>query len=898
MGASFGELTAAGHEKLLLTIPKAASACQHGGGSRVKVPARGNAGLRERFARRPTLACGSLPVTEMRAADRPRVQGKFLQADGARFWIRGVTYGTFRPRDDGSQFPSPAAVERDFRAMAAAGFNTVRTYTAPPRWLLDAAGCHGLRVLAGLWWPSHLAFLDDRRRRGSIIVARVRADARRCAGHPAVLALAIGNEIPASLVRWHGARAVTRFLETLHDTVKSEDPDALVTYVNYPSTEYLELPFLDVVGFNVYLESRRPLRAYLARLQNLAGDRPLILGELGLDSLRNGEARQAATLSWQLRAAFAGGAAGAFVYAWTDEWYAGGQDMTDWAFGLTRRDRTAKPALAAVSEALRDVPFAREAARPLISVVVCSYNGARTIRETLDGLARLDYPRYEVIVVDDGSTDETAAIAGEYEVRTLSGPNRGLSHARNVGWRAARGDIVAYIDDDAAPDPHWLAYLAEVFARTGHGAVGGPNLPPPDDGDAAACVARAPGGPVHVLVSDVEAEHIPGCNMAFRRRWLEAIGGFDERFRRAGDDVDVCWRLSEAGATIGFSPAAVVWHHRRNSVGAYFRQQRGYGEAEALLERKWPEKYNALGHASWRGRLYGAGAARGGRGRIYRGTWNSAPFQSLYRRADSWLAALPALPEWYMGTAALALLALLGLAWAPLAWTLALAGVGALASASAALREAVGAAFPGARGRRLARLRALTWWLHLVQPLARLRGRLDGGLTPWRRRAPRTMAWPRTTTWHVWTETRREPEAWLADLEGELRRRGHVVRRGSGWDAWDLEIRTGMLGAARVAMAHEEHGGGRQLVRFRMRPRPWRAAWIGTPFALFALLSGASGAAVATAILGSIAAATALRGFTDCALAAGALRGVWTATARPPATAVVSAVAADAQEAA
>ena len=834
----------------------------------------------------------------MRAAERPCVQGKFLQVDGRRVFVQGVTYGTFRPGHDNSPFPSATVVERDFVAMAAAGFNAVRTYMTPPPRVLDAAARHGLRVMAGLWWPGHLAFLDDRRRMRKI-VARVRADARACARHEALLCLSIGNEIPASLVRWHGPRRVARFLADLHDAVKSEDPKALVTYVSYPSTEYLELPFLDLVCFNVYLESPEPLRAYLARLQNLAGDRPLILGELGLDSVRNGEVRQATTLGWEIRTTFEAGAAGAFVYAWTDEWYAGGQDMDDWAFGLTRRDRTPKPALAAVSDALADVPFSCEAVWPDVSVVVCSYNGARTIRETLEGLRRLAYPNYEIIVVDDGSTDATAAIACEFDVRLISGPNRGLSHARNVGWRAARGSIVAYIDDDAFPDPHWLTYLTAALSRSAHAAVGGPNVPPRDDGDVAACVAEAPGGPVHVLVSDDEAEHIPGCNMAFRKEHLEAIGGFDPRFRRAGDDVDVCWRLRERGLTIGFSPAAVVWHHRRNSVGAYVRQQRGYGEAESLLEEKWPDKYNALGHASWQGRLYGRGrgAALPFRGRIYQGTWGSAPFQSVYRPAQSWLAALPLVPEWYLAVGTLAAVSLLGLAWAPLTWTLAPAVAAALASLAAALRGGLVASFNGARG-PIWRLRLLTAWLHLVQPLARLRGRLDGGLTPWRRRESGAWAWPRTVTWIVWTPQRREPHEWLCDLESALRRRGLVVQRGGDWDAWDLDVRAGTLGAARVLMAHEEHGGGRQTVRCRVRPRPWPAAWLGGPFAVLSVMAGLDGAGVATAILGGIAASIALRAFADCAMAAGAVREAWGASVLPAPVVTEPALASNVKEAA
>src|SRR5258708_9379037 len=99
------------------------------------------------------------------------------------------------------------------------------------------------------------------------------------------------------------------------------------------------------------------------------------------------------------------------------------------------------------------------------------------------------------------------------------------------------------------------------------------------------------------------------------------MGGFDPQFRFAGDDVDVCWRLQKEGLALGFSPAAVVWHHRRNSVLNYWKQQRGYGKAEAMLERKWPEKYNVAGHAIWGGRGYNNGLTYMGGAvrRIYHG---------------------------------------------------------------------------------------------------------------------------------------------------------------------------------------------------------------------------------------------------------------------------------------
>jgi GT2 family glycosyltransferase len=804
-----------------------------------------------------------------------RADGRFLYLGDEKFWVRGVTYGTFRPGTNGDGYRR-GAVERDFAHIAANGLNAVRTYTVPPRWLLDAAARHGLYVMVGVPWEQHVTFLDDVER-ARAIEARVRAGVRACAGHPAVLCYAVGNEIPGSIVRWHGRRRIEGYIARLYAAAKAEDPQGLVTYVNYPTTEYLQLPFLDLVCFNVYLESPDWLDAYLGRLHNVAGDRPLVMAEIGLDSRRHGEEAQATVLDWQVRTAFAAGCAGAFVFAWTDEWYRGGYDIADWGFGLTTADRRPKPALAAVRQAFSDVPFPKDRSWPRISVIVCSYNGARTLRDCFDGLLRLDYSNFEIIVVNDGSRDETAAIAREYGFRLINTPNRGLSSARNTGLGAATGEIVAYLDDDAWPDPHWLTYLADAFLRTSHVGAGGPNIAPPGDGLVAECVANAPGGPTHVLLSDREAEHIPGCNMAFRKAALEAIGGFDARFRTAGDDVDVCWRLREEGWTLGFSPAAVVWHHRRNSLRAFWRQQVGYGKAEALLEAKWPEKYNAAGHPAWNGRLYGRAFAYllSRRGRIYHGTWGAAPFQSLYQPRAGLLASFPLMPEWYLVIAALAGLSAVGALWAPLLWALPLLAVAVGATLAQASLNAARAWFTDQPRSALvlARMRGLVALLHLLQPLARLWGRLRRGLTPWRERAVTgfVLAWPVTCT--MWSEAWQAPTQWLRLAEAGIRAQGAAVLRGSDYDRWDLETRVGTFGAVRLLMAIEEHGAGLQLLRFRTWPRSapcWLVPIVGSgALALGAALGEAWAAAV---ILGGGAALLAGRAVWSCARAMAAVR--------------------------
>src|SRR4029077_17347384 len=105
------------------------------------------------------------------------------------------------------------------------------------------------------------------------IEAEIRAKVRSCVGHPALLCYSLGNEIPAQLVRWIGPARIERYLRGLYRAVKEEDPAGLVTYVNYPTTEYLRLSFLDLVSFNVYLETEERLDAYVRRLQTLADER-------------------------------------------------------------------------------------------------------------------------------------------------------------------------------------------------------------------------------------------------------------------------------------------------------------------------------------------------------------------------------------------------------------------------------------------------------------------------------------------------------------------------------------------------------------------------------------------------------------------------------------------------
>jgi len=656
------------------------------------------------------------------------VDGRGFRRDGARIRLQGVTYGPFAPDVNGCRFPATETVRSDLAQMAALGVNAIRTYHVPPDWFIEAA-CDqaGLTLFIDVPWSKHISFLDSLAAQAEARAA-VRAAARHSRDHSGQFIYSIGNEIPPDVVRWHGARRIERFLAELVDVAHQADPAGLATYANYPPTEYLNLPQLDFATFNVYLHDREAFRRYLLRLQNLVGDKPLVLGELGMDTLGHGELAQAQFLSGHLREATLLGLAGAFVFAWTDEWHTGGHPVHDWAFGITHADRLPKAACHELREVWNRALYELLPSRPMVSVVVCSYNGGRTLGHCLQSLMELEYPDYEVILIDDGSTDETAEISARFpDVRTLRQANQGLSAARNSGLQAARGPIVAYVDSDVFVDPHWLTHLVAQLEQSGAAAVGGPNVAP-EDGRISACIAAAPGQPMHVLESDQVAEHIPGCNMAFRREALEAINGFDPQFLKAGDDVDVCWRLQQAGHWITFAPGAFVWHHRRHAPRAYLRQQAGYGEAEALLRFKHPDRYNGRGHGKWRGVLYGP-SLQGlvvGQPIIYHGTFGTGLFQTIYQPGPAHWAMVPSTLEWHLS--ALALL-LLGIGWGSLALV---GGVMLILSLVVATLQALQATLSpqhnGLRSRIL--IGALCWAQPLVRSWVRYRTRYFGHRAP------------------------------------------------------------------------------------------------------------------------------------------------------------------------
>lgn len=206
--------------------------------------------------------------------------------------------------------------------------------------------------------------------------------------------------------------------------------------------------------------------------------------------------------------------------------------------------------------------------QPAVTVCVATYRRPDRLARLLQRLGCLDTPQggFEVVVVDDGSPEEDgvtevlehgAHSLGDAGIRmrfARQASNRGPGAARNVAWRMAEGEWVAFTDDDCVPERDWLVELIGEARRAGADVVVGRTRPDPER--------------VHLLAEpfarSVRVESMTGyfhtCNILYRRSLVERLGGFDEEFRLIGDDTDLGWRAEEAGARAVFAPSAVVTH--------------------------------------------------------------------------------------------------------------------------------------------------------------------------------------------------------------------------------------------------------------------------------------------------------------------------------------------------
>jgi len=227
-------------------------------------------------------------------------------------------------------------------------------------------------------------------------------------------------------------------------------------------------------------------------------------------------------------------------------------------------------------------------ANPSVSVVIGVYNGADTIGACLESLLNQSYPAdaFEIIVVENGSTDNTTQIVEQYPVRLCHSDIRGPAAARNLGISQSQADIVAFIDADCIAHPQWLSNLAKPYVDPEIGGTGGVIVA---YNHAHRNIVERFSDEISPLVNFISGAHefLPHfytANASYRRSLINQIGGFDPKLI-TGQDVDLSWRLQlNTQAKISYVPEAIIYHHHRTTEAGLARQYRRYGFGEIVLD--------------------------------------------------------------------------------------------------------------------------------------------------------------------------------------------------------------------------------------------------------------------------------------------------------------------------
>ena len=232
---------------------------------------------------------------------------------------------------------------------------------------------------------------------------------------------------------------------------------------------------------------------------------------------------------------------------------------------------------------------------PLVSVVIACPNGSWMLDECLEDLQRQTYREFEVIVLPDGELNPSKDYG--YPLHVVPTGRVRPADKRNIGIERSKGEIVAFIDDDAYPDSRWLESAVKYFAEPTIGALGGPGVTPPGDGFWAKCGGRVYenifvsgnyryryiGGRVRKDIDDY-----PSCNLFVRKSVLDSIGGYRTDFW-PGEDTLLCEDIvCKTKMRIVYDPWTQVYHHRRPLFAAHLRQLGRYGFHRGYFVKRFP----------------------------------------------------------------------------------------------------------------------------------------------------------------------------------------------------------------------------------------------------------------------------------------------------------------------
>lgn len=231
---------------------------------------------------------------------------------------------------------------------------------------------------------------------------------------------------------------------------------------------------------------------------------------------------------------------------------------------------------------------------PLVSIVVPVYNREDDIERCISSLMALKYPSYEIVVVDNSSTDKTQNILSRFPIKMIVEKKRGAYIARNTGIEVVQGEIVAFTDSDCVVEKDWLSKLVQHFKQPEVGGVGGSLVPYSPQtlveeflSAGELTIFKAP----QTVCLQRDMKRFPpvalgSANISYRKKILDELGGFDESLTEFGGDYELCWRVQGRGYKVIYDPEAVVNHRLRRTIPGLIKQFYSLGKGLPLLFKK------------------------------------------------------------------------------------------------------------------------------------------------------------------------------------------------------------------------------------------------------------------------------------------------------------------------
>jgi glycosyltransferase involved in cell wall biosynthesis len=228
-----------------------------------------------------------------------------------------------------------------------------------------------------------------------------------------------------------------------------------------------------------------------------------------------------------------------------------------------------------------------------VSVIIPSKNGGKYLAKTIEAIKRLDHGNFELIIVDDGSSDDTQDILNRFkDIKVITTTGIGPSAARNLALKEASGEYIAFTDADCIVHPQWLNELLKGYGPASVVSVGGDQQSPQDEtkfGRKVQEFLKSVGFTADYVKNSeqiVQTKHNPTCNVMYKKDALMDVDGFLEGLW-PGEDLELDHKLIHKGYKLYFNPKAIVYHYRPDTFSRFIKMMFNYGRAQGFLVKKF-----------------------------------------------------------------------------------------------------------------------------------------------------------------------------------------------------------------------------------------------------------------------------------------------------------------------